>query len=209
MSYDEIDIAKDELYEQIAQELYPEHKTQAVEEFTAERLCSFYSLYPSAMRPAINALQEAKALKENHHYSAAVVFFVSSIELLLKATLLKPVVYGLVHNEQLADIIVQHTLGQAGFDRYELLLANLFTSLAGLDVKEISRDGANQKLLDECKQLQKIRNQIIHKGEAGTKANAEQAHLVAVATYEKIVTPMLHSIGLVVGEKGVISRRYS
>ena len=67
------------------------------------------------MRPAVDALQEGKRLNEAKHYAAAVVFFVTAIELLLKATVLKPVVHGLIHNEGLANILVQHTLGQAGF----------------------------------------------------------------------------------------------
>ena len=208
MSYDEYDAARDEFYEQISQELYPEHKVQAVEEFTAERLRSFYEKYPSVMLPAVDALQEGKALQEKGHFSGAVVFFVSAIELLLKATLLKPVIYGLVHHDALADIIVQHTLGQAGFDRYEGLLADLFSRLAGLDVKAISRDDASSKLLEESKQLQKLRNRIIHQGAKATEAEAETAHLVAIAIYEKIVKPMLYVLGLTVGEKGVISPQF-
>lgn len=41
MSYDEHDAAMDEMYERISAELCPEHREQAVSEFTSDRLRSF------------------------------------------------------------------------------------------------------------------------------------------------------------------------
>jgi len=38
MSYDEYDAAMDEMYDRIGVELYPEHRAQAIDEFTADRL---------------------------------------------------------------------------------------------------------------------------------------------------------------------------
>ena len=207
MSYDENDAAMDAMYEQIGLELYPEHKAQAVDEFTADRLCSFYVKNPTVMRPAVDALQEGKRLNESNHYSAAIVFFVTAIELLLKATLLKPVVYGLVHNEGLAEIVVQHALGQAGFDRYESLLTNLFSELANMELQTITRNGETEKLLVECKNLQKLRNQIIHQGAGCTSAQAELGLKVSAAVFDLIVVPMLFSLGLTVVEKGGITKR--
>jgi hypothetical protein len=207
MIYDPEDAARDEFYEEIAKELYPEHKAQAVQEFTAERLRSFYEKNPTVMRPAVDAMHEGKALQTHGHSSAAVVFFVSAIELFLKATLLKPVVYGLVHNEALADIIVTHTLGQAGLERYENLLANLFSSLANIDVKAVCRDGISEPLLVEARKLQKIRNKIIHQGVMASESEADQAFSVAVAVYARIVTDMLDVLGLRVGGKGEITQR--
>src|SRR5436189_3774333 len=202
MSYTEEDAARDAFYEQISQELYPEHKAQAIEEFTAERLCSFYVKHSKVMQPAVDALQEGKALHGEGHHAAAVVFFASAVELLLKATLLQPVVYGLVHHDGLADIIVSQALGQTGFDRYQNLMANLFSELAGIDIKTISRKGSEKPLLAECTELQKIRNEIIHKG---NRCSAEQADMgleVSVAAYQSIVFPMLRALGLTVIEQG-------
>lgn len=195
----------DDFYERISEELYPDHKTQAIEEFTAERLKSYYVNNPDVMRPAIDALQEGKALLSGQHYAASLIFFVSAIELLLKATLLKPVVYGLVHHEGLADVIVRATLSQSGFDRYEDLLAKLFDRLVKLDVRAVCRDNSSTKLLSECRQLQKIRNNVVHKGAKGNETDARLAHTVSIATYELIVSPMLRNLGLTVGERGVIS----
>ena len=207
MSYDERDAAMDEMYERIGDELYPEHRIQAIGEFTADRLSSYYLANPMVMRPAVEALQEAKRLKANGHHSAAVVFCATTIELLLKATLLQPIVYGLVHNDGLADIIVKHAVGQTGFDRYRNLLSRLFQELANLDISTVSRDGVSVALIDESRWVQDLRNDIIHKGHTCDTAAAEDAFDVAVAVFEKFVVDVLWSIGLAVGENGHIDRR--
>ncbi len=204
MSYDPSDAARDEMYDQIGYELYPEHKAQAIGEFTEERLRSFYIANPAVMRPAVDAIQEGKRLAQTQHNSAAVVFLVTAIEILLKATLLKPVVHGLVHSEGLANIIVEHALGQPGFDRYSKLLAQLFSELAGMDIQAIRRAETNEKLLVECTALQRLRNQIIHQGATCESAHASHALSVAVAVYDLIVRPMLFKLGLCVIEHGVI-----
>lgn len=139
MSYDPQDAALDEMYERISEELYPQHREQAVSEFTAERLQSFYLANPMVMRPAVDALQEGKRLRNNGHFSAAVVFHTTAIELLLKTTLLQSIVHGLVHSAALADVIVKQAFDQTGFDRYRSLLTRLFQDLAGLDLAKVAR----------------------------------------------------------------------
>src|SRR3989338_3088898 len=205
MSYDENDAARDDFYEQISRELYPDHKQQAIEEFTADRLRSYYVKSPGVMRPAVDAVQEAKALLAVGRHSPALVFSASAIELLLKATLLRPVVYGLVHNDALAEIIVQRVIGrQTDIERYEGLLAGLFHTLAKIDLRAICRDGVTLPLLQEAKQFQSLRDKILHQGTHCSPQDAETAFSVAVAVYDKIVAPMLFALGLKAEEKGVI-----
>lgn len=204
MSYDEYDAAMDDFYERVGEELYPDHKVQAIQEFTAERLKSFYIAQPNVMQPAVLVYHEAKALQSSEHYAAVVVFSVTAIEVFLKVTLLKPVVSGLVHHESLAAIIVEHTLGQTGFDRYKILLSRLFADIAEIDLASIKRDGVEVPLLDEVLALQKLRNKIIHQGQSCSESEAAHAMTVTSSVYGRIVLPMLASLGLEVQEKGVI-----
>lgn len=204
MSEDPSEYAMDEFYDQISKELYPDHKEQAIGEFTDEKLRAYYLQNPDVMRPAVNATQEGNWQLEQKRYSPALVFYVTAIELLLKGTLLRPVLYGLIHNEGLAEIMTKHILGQTGFERYEKLLAELFDNLANIDVRQISREGGQAKLFVECRDLQKIRNNIIHQGAFCTETEAEKSKLVSVAVFEKIVHPMLLSIGLTVIKEGKI-----
>ena len=207
MSYGPSDDAADEFYESIARELYPEHKAQAIGEFTAERLRSFYVSNPHVMRPAVDALQEGRRLIASGHHAAAVVFFGTSIELLLKATLLKPIVHGLVLSPALAEMVADQAFGQTGFDRYTKLLSKLYREFAGLELNEVSREEAKVGLMSECTALQGIRNKIIHQGASATADQAEMGRAIAVAVYEHIVDPVLGAIGLVVRERGVIEPR--
>lgn len=204
MSYDEFDAARDEMYEQISHELYPDHKIQAISEFATSRLQSYYVKNPMVMQPAVDAVQEGTTLRTNGHHAAAVVFFVTAIELFLKATLLKPVVHGLVHNDGLAELIVQQSLGQSGFMRYTALLKRLFVDLASLDISSIHRPLVSMPLIEECKQQQQLRNKIIHQGASATSDEAQQAQIVAVAVFELVVRPMLSALGLWIVGRGEI-----
>jgi len=204
VSYDENDAAWDDFYEQISSELYPNHKEQAIEKFTADRLRSYYLKYPDVMRPAVLAYNEASKLHDAEYHSAALVFFVTSIELFLKSTLLKPVVYGLVHNDALADVVVQQALSQAGYERYNKLLARLMADMATIDLNEIKREGASKPLLDEAHDVQKIRNEVIHQGRKCTVNEANLAREVASQVYTRIVIAMFKTLGLVVHAKGFV-----
>ena len=207
MGYDPLDEARDNMYEVIGEELYPTHKVQAIIEFTTERLQSYYVENSWVMRPAVDAIQEGNRLQENGHSGAAVVYFVTAIELLLKATLLKPVVHGIVISAVLAEAFVQHLLSQPGFDRYSKLLAKLFEEIVEIDINSVRRQDAQKPLLLECTDNQALRNKIIHQGASAAPEQAENARLVAVAVYELIVCPMLSHLDLIVVDKGEILLR--
>jgi hypothetical protein len=196
--------AAEEFFDEIRKELYTEHRDQAIDEFTQEKLTSYYLNNPDVMRPAVDSIQEGNWQIENNRDSSALVFYVTAIELLLKATLLKPVLHGLIHHDALAEIMVQHILGQTGIDRYEKLLAELFQSLAGIDVRSISRDESDQTLLVECREIQRTRNSIIHKGQRCDKSDAQKGKVVSASVFEQIVRPMLYSLRLTVIERGSI-----
>ncbi|OAH99110.1 hypothetical protein A1353_21075 [Methylomonas methanica] len=205
MSMTAQDYEMEEFYDRIREELYPDHKQQAIEEFTADRLRSFYLQSPMVMRPAVEAIQESKALLATERNSPALVFSASAYELLLKATLLRPVIYGLVHHDAFAELIVQKVVGrQTNIDRYESLLARLFETLADINISKICRSGSTVPLMKEAKELQGLRDRILHQGIRCTRADAERALSVAIAIYEEIVRPMIWALGLTVGEKGII-----
>jgi hypothetical protein len=157
------------------------------------------------MQPALQALTEAKLLSDDGHPSAAVVFYASAVELFLKATILQPLVFGLVHNDRMAVILVNYAVGQAGFERYIKLLANLFQEIADLDLKTIRRDGSAKPLMEECTSLSAQRNDILHKGITLSQAEALTARGTSGAVYTLLVRPMLTALGLYILKEGMIS----
>ncbi|MBI2999828.1 MAG: hypothetical protein HYY46_15475 [Deltaproteobacteria bacterium] len=204
MSYTPEDAAQDRFFDELEKELYPQHKEQAIEEFTNERFQSVYTKNPEIAKNAALFYREAKSLLDHGHPSASFVFAVSAIEQLLKATLLKPVVYGLVHHDPLAELIVEFTFGQTGFDRYNKLLAKLFESLAGINLDTVQRQGSAKKLLDEVSDLQKLRNRIIHQGLQTQDAEAKNALSITEAVFSQIVIEMLRALGLRFEKSGKI-----
>lgn len=196
-----MDAARDEFIEELSRELYDQH----IEDFVSERLKSYYIRQPDVMRPAVDALQEGRWQLENGRNTPALVFCVSAIELLLKATVLRPLVSGLVHDGRLADAIVNEVAQQSGYVRYFRLLKVLFEGLGAGQLGDVRRASQSESLLSECETLQKLRNDAVHKGIRVNGDEAERARAVAVDVFELIVRPMLSKLGLTVGERGVIT----
>src|SRR5262245_31974243 len=101
MSYDEYDAQTDAPWGAASEALYPEHFERAVAEFTSERLQSFYLAHRDVARAPLGALSKARGLLGNHP-EAALVFAAIAVEVGLRAAVLRPITYGLVHNEDLA-----------------------------------------------------------------------------------------------------------
>jgi len=153
--------------------------------------------------PGIKKLRESEELLGKYP-SASFVFSTTAIELFLKSSLLKPVVYGLIHNEALAEIVVDSALGQSGFDRYKKLMSRLFEELANIDIASLKRSNSNVSLLQEASEIQKIRNGVIHRGESVTVEQAKFARSVANAVFSDVVEKMLHAIGLKTNAHGLV-----
>lgn len=204
MSYDPSDAAWDEAYDQMSRELYPEHKEQAIAEFTRSRLKSYYVEHSDVLVPAARMFRESKALVEAGHHTAALVFAASATELFLKAALLRPVVYGLVHSEGLAELVVGAALSQTGLKRYEQLLSKLFFELTGVELRSIVRPAGTKPLLDEASDIQDLRNAVVHRG---AEVSAEQAQLgvtVATEVFNKVLAEVISTLGFSIQKGGIL-----
>ena len=201
MSYSPEDSAWDEAYESMSRELYPEHKAQAIIEFTYERLRSFYVKNPEILVPAVRNFKVAKSLLSSGQPAAALVFAASATELFLKGSLLRPVVFGLVHSESLAELVVASALSQTGFKRYEKLLAGLFRELTQTDISSLVRVIGAKPLLVEASQLQEQRNGVVHQGDGVSETQAVLAVSIAEEVFNQILGRVLVELGLSL-EKG-------
>jgi hypothetical protein len=188
----------------MSQELYPEHKEQAIAEFTRARLKSYYAAHTDVLVPAARMFKESKVLAAAGHHSAGLVFAASATELFLKAALLRPVVYGLVHSEALAELVASAALSQAGFTRYEKLLSKLFLDLTGTELRSIVRIPCAKPLLEEASDIQDLRNAVVHRG---AEISADQAQLgVAVATevFNKVLAEVITTLGFSMQKGGIL-----
>lgn len=186
---------EDAAYDQYMLELYEEHKKEAIEEFTEERLHSYYIANKYLAKPAVNALSEARKLI-NLNATAGFIFATIAMEVGLKTTLLKPIVYGLVHTESVASLITDLTISHTGMDRYRKLLLQVLHDHGGVNLSSFKRSGTNKSLWEEIKEVQIIRNKIMHRAEVVSKDDADLALGVATIILETIFPAVVKKMGL-------------
>jgi len=191
-------------YDEAMSALYEEHKEQAIQEFTVERLQSYYIHYPDIAKPAFHALSEARQLISRHP-TASFIFSAISIEVGIKVTLLKPVVYGLVHSESLASIITDMVIRQTSIDRFQKLLFKILSEYGGIDLDILKRPRSPKLLWDEMKNVQKRRNQVVHRAESVNINESKQALNVAAYVLENIFPNLVEYIKLHIHKDGSVS----
>jgi hypothetical protein len=182
------------------EELYEnELKERAIEEFTEERLTSFYFEHPDILRQSFEILRESKLVLE-HSPSASLLLSCSCIEVSVKSGILKPIIYGLVHSEVAADIIANTSIKQTGLDRFRDLLAKLISNVASFDIKTYTRSGASKTLWNERADIQTIRNKIAHQAQKCTKDQAELSINVAESFLKELIPNILSALNLEINQ---------
>lgn len=188
-------------YEEGMEALYAEHKELAIEEFTDERLQSFYVANPLVSEAPLNALEEARQLAPQYP-TAAYVFAAIAIEVGLKVALLKPVVYGLVQSESVAGIITDMVIGRASVDRFRKLLFQILSEYGGVDLNTFKRSGSSKPLWEEMQEVQKRRNHIIHRAQRVTDEDSHKAISVASSILEELFPTVVKNLGFHIHENG-------
>ena len=96
--------------------------------------------------------------------------------------LLRPVVYGMVHDENTANIISELVLGNRQFTG---LLFNILET-HGVDLKKITRPKSSDNLWKEMEEIKELRNRIIHYGEKAKPEDAVLSLELAEIIIEKV-----------------------
>ena len=176
-------------------EVHAQISKEAIENFTAERLRSFYDSAPTIAEKAINSLAESRRLLQTPHHTAAFIHAVIATEVIFLGVILKPIVIGSIHNDALAPLIVDLAIGNSGLRKFGKLLTKVFHDVSGFDFMAYKRIGGTGTLWKEIDQVQDHRNGIMHRAEVATKAEAEQAINVAGAVIEELFPTFAKSLG--------------
>ncbi len=150
-------------YEDWYSNLADEISEEAISEFSTDLLKSYYQKYPNVAQDAYRVFYEASALTGINR-NAALVLHVTSIELALKVALLKPVVYGLVHNSAVAELIADLVVRQNGLDRFKKLLSKILNIYGDIELDSFKIKSHKKTLWEEIAIVQKARNRFIHRG---------------------------------------------
>ena len=188
-----------ELYEDALQEewfaqMYAEHAEQALSEFRAERLRTYYARHPEIADLAVAALDDARRL-QGVSLAASLIRASTGTELGIKNLLMRPIVNGLVHSEALADVITEMVMAHQALDRYRDLLIGILNEHGGVDLKTFRRRGASRSLLEEVSLNQKIRNDAVHKGVVPTMQQCDDAVALSATIIEELFPQLVGRLG--------------
>jgi hypothetical protein len=181
-------------YDQWLVELQSEHSNEAIKEFTVERLQSYYLKDPLLASASSHSLRESRALLPEHP-SAALVFGTTAIEVGLKVVLLKPIVYGLVHDASTAGLITDLAVSH-GADKYRNLLFHILSEFGGVDLWKFSRTSSKKPLWEEIRMIQERRNAVLHRAETASNKEAEQSVAIAAVVLEDLFPAVVINLGL-------------
>lgn len=174
---------QEEAYGHMVQEILHDHRDEIIDEFVSERMASYYKVHPDLHAAAVATLEEARRLKNVSH-SACLVFARAATEIALRDAILKPVVFGMVHEENTGSLIAELVVGNQQFTK--LLFAVLEDY--GLDIKNKKRRGSSKTLWDEMEGIQKLRNRVLHRGETVSEQDALLALKISEIVVEGLIT---------------------
>jgi hypothetical protein len=181
MSYDDDYYREEALFEEAVEAVYPEHFERAVIEFTTDRLQSFYLAHRDVALAPLSALSKARSLLLGSHLEAALVFAAVAVEVGLRAAILRPITYGLAHNEDLAAAVAEVLMKTRALVTLRTLSLRILAEHGGIDLDRDRRPRATRSLWGEMMWLQVERNKVLHDAVSVPSGNAEDA--VAIATH--------------------------
>lgn len=194
------DIAREEWFAEIHENITAE----AIAGFTSGRLRSYYIQNPSVASNVFAIYREAKSAISVSP-TAALVLFTAVIEVALKTAILKPVIYGLVHNESIADLISDLVVKNNGLDRFKDVLSKILSQYSALDFDNYKMEGHTKTVWDEIAIVQKVRNAASHRAEPVTKEMAALAQRIAAVIIVEFLQGLLQELGLEIQKDGQIA----
>lgn len=169
-----------------------ELEENAISEFQQERLSSYYTEHPDVALKAAETLAQAEALHSAGFVPASLVFGVSAAEQALKNILLRPILYGLVHNEFAAGLVASLDVH---LNRLPKLLFPIINETAALNLSTYCRDGQQNTLWDEFRRVQLIRNGVLHAGERVNPTAAATALAVGQSMLNDVCKKVMAEVG--------------
>lgn len=182
-------------YEEYMDQLYEEHKEQAIQEFIYERLQSYYGEHRLLAESAFAALTEAKKLIDGHA-TAAFLSSAIAVEVGLREALVKPIVFGLVHTLSVASLITDMVLSRPDKKKYQNLLLHLLREHGDVDLHSFKRPDSRRLIWEEIAEVKNKRDLIVHQAKTATSDEATLALGIASTVLEDLFPRVVERMGL-------------
>jgi hypothetical protein len=175
---------------------YYEDINRGIDEFIADRQKSYFLENPLVAQPAFDLLTEARGLLLSKHYAAAQIIAGAAAEVTFGNVLLKPMVYGFVHSDTVAQMVADIVENARSVFKFKTLLVAIVSQFSGIDL--IAPDSSGKSLWNSVDDVRSKRNAVLH-GNGLTKVTneeAEQALAVATMLIETVFPAVVGSLGL-------------
>ena len=125
-------------------------------------------------------------------------FFFSAIavEVGLRETLVKPIVFGLVHTLSVASLITDMVLSRPDQRKYRDLLLHLLREHGDVDLNSYKRSDSHRPIWEEIMDVKKKRDSILHQAQVVTSDEANLALGVASTVLENLFPTVVGRMGL-------------
>jgi hypothetical protein len=191
MSYDDYDDSWDAGREEYEADV----AQRAVEEFQTERLQSYYRDHRDLAMKPVEKLDQARSILAASP-NAALVLAVSSIEVGLKAIVMRPIMSGLVHAESFSELITEMFVKSSKADDVLKIVNRLLKEYASIDLQTMKLANHRMTYWQEIGRGQEKRNAILHRAENCTREDAEGVVELADYLWGTIFPALLNGVGL-------------
>ena len=175
--------------------------TKIVEDFKTEVSLSFFEDNKNILEISYNAQDEAKKLIDISP-SGTILFTFTAIETAIKNIILQPIIYGMTHNKNVADLIVKKFLKQSNVDAYTNLAFDLLEQVIDLKLSDV-KTSYGKLITSEIKTLAGKRNNIIHSGVLYNRSDAEHALNLLKDLHSNIIIVMLRHMGFTILDRKI------
>lgn len=162
MTYQEA--LEEEWYDRLVQEIIEQNRPDIISEHVRGKMKWYYAVHSDCFNAPRIALKKAGALL-NVDADASLVFSNSCIELAMHDIILKPMFFGMIHDEDVGESIIGISIRHQALRKFMLLTV----------LKDYGIDLQDDNLWEKVVTIGKIRNYILHKGESVSLEQAEKA----------------------------------
>jgi len=195
---------QDAEYEQGMDELFLEFKQQYEDDFIFDKVFDFYKLNPELAVDALLNLSEAELLLKSEHYTASFLHAFIAIESGVKVVILKPILSSLSLDHRATDLLFKDTFKLKSIPYISEFYYQILFELTEINFKEIKRNGCSKTLWYEFKEMQQIRNKIIHQGQLITEEMAESEISIAIFLFSEIIPTILKRYNFRLNENKIV-----
>lgn len=194
---------EDVAYEMHLEDLHLAEKIdEGIENFKKENLKKFYLKNNDIYTKISGVRKVAKDVEKKHFLSPAFIFYNICIELILKNLFIYPLVYGVLLNEEFAEIIIAEIFKTpvSKFDRIVIFIVQKF---GNINITK-KHDFLKRVPWKEVKELRDVRNKIIHSGADCKEKDLRRIKNLTDFLFQKIVPEVFKGVGLKINTNNMI-----